>query len=496
MRTLSVGLRIPLAFAVLLSLGLCNGCQGLKNGSTTSPTTGGSLQTSVNHIIFLVQENRSLDHYFGALRQYWASNGYPDQPFNGLPQFPSGSMPSNLGCDSAFAFPPNDCHVDQSSQPVMSFHLQTECTENPSPSWNEGHIDFNLSSPTSGSATLDGFVFSAAHDARNIQPPMSDVNGLRAMGYYDGTDLNYYYFMASNFGTSDAWFAPVMTRSPANHMFLLGGTSQGHVYPLGTNQTIPAPPIFQSLQQAGVTWKIYVHPDASGCTSASCLMGLSYARLFAYGQTILSQYAQNVVPQTQFISDAQNGTLPQVAFLETPSNIGLDEHPSDFDSNPPCCSIQAGASYVESLVNAVMQGPSWKDSIFILTYDEGGGFYDHVAPSTAVSPDGIKPVDLQPGDICTQGSGPTCDFTYTGFRVPMIVISPFTKKNYVSHTTADYTAILKLIEARFGLQSLTARDGAQMDMTEFFDFSNPPWLTPPAPPAQNTGGACYLDHLP
>jgi phospholipase C len=450
----------------------------------------------VNHLIFLVQENRSLDHYFGALRQYWASNGYPDQPFNGLPQFPSGSMPSNLGCDSAFAFPPNDCHVDQSSQPVMSFHLQTECTENPSPSWNEGHIDFNLSSPTSGSATLDGFVFSAAHDARNIQPPMSDVNGLRAMGYYDGTDLNYYYFMASNFGTSDAWFAPVMTRSPANHMFLLGGTSQGHVYPLGTNQTIPAPPIFQSLQQAGVTWKIYVHPDASGCTSASCLMGLSYARLFAYGQTILSQYAQNVVPQTQFISDAQNGTLPQVAFLETPSNIGLDEHPSDFDSNPPCCSIQAGASYVESLVNAVMQGPSWKDSIFILTYDEGGGFYDHVAPSTAVSPDGIKPVDLQPGDICTQGSGPTCDFTYTGFRVPMIVISPFTKKNYVSHTTADYTAILKLIEARFGLQSLTARDGAQMDMTEFFDFSNPPWLTPPAPPAQNTGGACYLDHLP
>jgi len=89
-----------------------------------------------------------------------------------------------------------------------------------------------------------------------------------------------------------------------------------------------------------------------------------------------------------------------------------------------------------------------------------------------------------------------CDFQYTGFRVPLIVVSPFTKKNYVSHTVADYTAILKLIETRFGLPNLTARDAAQMDMTEFFDFANPPWMTPPAPPVQPKPGQCYLDHLP
>jgi phospholipase C len=76
------------------------------------------------------------------------------------------------------------------------------------------------------------------------------------------------------------------------------------------------------------------------------------------------------------------------------------------------------------------------------------------------------------------------------------VISPFTRKHFVSHTPADYTAILKLIETRFGLSALTNRDAAQMTMEEFFDFKNPSWVTPPSPPAQNMGGPCYLDRLP
>jgi phospholipase C len=85
---------------------------------------------------------------------------------------------------------------------------------------------------------------------------------------------------------------------------------------------------------------------------------------------------------------------------------------------------------------------------------------------------------------------------YTGYRVPLIVVSPFTIKHYVSHTVADLTAILKLIETRFGLPSLTARDAHQMNMTEFFDFTNSPWLTPPTPPTQVTSGMCYLNSLP
>jgi phospholipase C len=137
-----------------------------------------------------------------------------------------------------------------------------------------------------------------------------------------------------------------------------------------------------------------------------------------------------------------------------------------------------------------MNSPSWNDSVFFLTYDEPGGTYDHVPALTNVpSPDGIPPQDLNSNDI-------PGDFTRTGFRVPLIVVSPFTVKNLVSHTPMDYTAVLKFVETRFNLPPLTARDSAMPDMTEFFDFVNPPWMTPPSPPAQNMNGACYLDHLP
>jgi phospholipase C len=296
-----------------------------------------------------------------------------------------------------------------------------------------------------------------------------------------------------------------MTRTDPNREFLIAGTSGGYGYPNGSDAQdmalISSPIIFQKLQDAGVSWKIYIHPDASGCTTAQCLFNQSYIQGFAYGQTILKNFPQNLVPISQFKTDAQNGTLPQVAQIEPASAVGLDEHPADSDVNPPCCSVQAGAAYVEDLIGSVMgtatsPSPSWKDSIFILTFDEFGGFYDHVPPHQ-VPGDSSTPIDLMPGDVCTSQTGANCQFNYTGFRVPMIVVSPFTKKNFVSHTPADNTAILKLIEKRFlNGASLTSRDAGEIDMTEFFDFDGVPWRTPPSPPAQNTGGACYLDHLP
>jgi phospholipase C len=224
------------------------------------------------------------------------------------------------------------------------------------------------------------------------------------------------------------------------------------------------------------------------------LLAYSYIQNFTWGQTIPQNYPNSLVPVSQYFTDVQNGTLPQVALIEPASPAGLDEHGSDSDQFP--INIQLGAQYVESLINSLMTSVSWKDSAFILTYDEAGGLYDHVAAQSAKSPDGIKPVDLLPGDICTGASGPNCDFTYTGYRIPLIVVSPYAKKHYVNHTVADYTAILKLIEKRFGLKSLTKRDAAQMNMTGFFNFNFPPWMTPPTPPAQSTSGACYLNQLP
>jgi phospholipase C len=495
--------------------GTCSGqsstCTLTIDGNTHVTATFSSQGTlsALNHIIFLAQENRSFDHYFGALRQYWAQNGFPDQSFDGLPQFnpPSGPppllgpAPSIPGCDPNSP-PPADCVFDPGN-PVTSYHLITQCTENTSPSWNESHADWDYVDPVGMlPATLDGFVWTAGHDARAIQPPFNDSDGIRAMGYYDGSDLNYYYFMASNFATSDRWFNPAMTRTQPNRQYLVAGTSQGYAYPVGTDSQdqalLTAPTIFQELQSAGVTWKIYVNPQGSSCSGPpydpACLLTLSSVSNFAWGQTIPTTYPGNIAPVSQYFTDLQNGTLPQVALMEPASDAGLDEHPSNSDTAPS--NIQLGANYVSSLINGLMGSSSWKDSVFILTYDEFGGLYDHVSPQPAVSPDGIAPVDLLPGDICTQTTGPTCDFVYTGYRLPLIVVSPYARKNYVSHTVADLTAILKLIETRFNVPALTKRDAAQMDMTEFFDFSNPLWLTPPNPPLQNTSGACYLDKLP
>jgi phospholipase C len=381
-------------------------------------------------------------------------------------------------------------------------------------------VDWDYNDPTGNSPYVaNGNVWDAGHDSRNEyyfdNTLQYDTNGVRAMGYYDGGnpndpsdpgDLNYYYFLATQFATSDRWFSPVMSRTELNRDFLIGATSGGYAYPEGDNPAdshqINSPVIYELLQNAGITWKIYVDPAGSPCENnqtADCFYTyLSYVHTFVYGQTVLNQYSQNIVPIAQFFTDLQQGTLPQFAFIEPPSPAGLDEHPADLDKSPACCSVQAGANYASSLINAFMQSQYWKDSALIFTYDEFGGFYDHVAPQPMPSPDGTNnpPVDLHPGDVCTQSGGPLCNFSWTGYRVPLIVISPFTKKNYVSHTVMDTTAYLKFTEMRFGLPNLSQRDAAQADMSEFFDFANPPWMTPPSPPAQHTGGACYLDHLP
>jgi phospholipase C len=483
---------------------------------TADQSVTATFNPGINHIVFLAQENRSFDHYFGELRQWWADNGYPDQAFDGLAQFnpPAGSSPAPSNPPCSNPDPTSHCNADPTGTPVVSDHLPSVCIENPSPSWNESHVDWDYQDPVGKKpATLNGFVQTAANDARENQPPFLDTEGYRAMGYYTGDDLNFYYFMATNFATSDRLFSPVMSRTQPNRMFMMSGTSQGHAYPLGGSDPfdqsqLTAPPIFQALQNAGITWKIYVQPDPEAhgdCppndSTPQCLYldAGSYLQMFTYGKTVINDptLSQNLVPMSQFATDSANGTLPQVAWIESPTDAGLDEHPSVSDSDP--INIQAGAAFVEEQINALMQGKNWSDSVFIFTYDENGGLFDHVSPQPMPSPDGITPQDLRPGDICNgaYGTGPTCDFVFTGYRVPFFIVGPYVKKNYVSHTVADTTAVLKLIETRFGLPALTKRDAAQFDMTEFFDFTSPSWATPPNNvPKQNRGGTCSLQPPP
>ena len=423
----------------------------LLAGCTRGLVTGGSTGdvAAVNHVIFMLQENRSFDTYFGQLNSYRQSQGLPAS-VDGMPA--NASNPADDGTT------------------VTAFKLNTLCIDNLSPAWLESHGDYNRFDPT-GPALMDGFV----HTAQGIAKfeGLKDTAGRRAMGYYDASDLPYHYFMATAFATSDRWFAPMPTNSPPNRIAAFAATTQGHAHE--PTQELTTPTIFHRLSSAGISWKIYYTDTISGGAPADSLDN--------YWPTFAKAHATNIVPISEYLTDVKNGTLPSVAFIETGYFTGRDEHPGSGTN------IQAGQQYVASLANALMASPSWKDSVFFLSYDEGGGTYDHVVPMTAVQPDGIPPRDLtssdQPGD-----------FTRTGFRVPLVVISPFTRKGFVSHTAADYTAVLKFIETRWRLSPLTKRDAAQTDMSEFFDFSNPPWATPPNPPAANVDNSRCYDSLP
>src|SRR6185312_5740651 len=221
--------------------------------------------------------------------------------------------------------------------------------------------------------------------------------------------------------------------------------------------------IFQLLDDNKISWKVYYTTPTTTGADGDATPGQPHSAIFHF-QPFAQNHAANIVSVDQYFTDVKNGTLPQVSFIdELP---GFDEHPGATLSATIHSgnSNQAGAQYAAKIVNALMQSSSWADSVFFLSFDEAGGGYDHVQPMTTVSPDGIPPSDLTPAE--QQYIVPQGDFTRTGFRVPVMVISPFAKKNFVSHTPADHTEILKFIEPRLGLPRLTEREKAQMDMTE------------------------------
>lgn len=438
------------------SLLLVTAC-GSGGGSTSEDGGGGGnpggLKENVNHIVFMFQENRSFDSYFGKLNDYRIAHGF-------------GADVDGL--DKVSPQPPSNPTRDGSGF-VNVFEFVSQCHENVSPGWNESHTQRNRDNPTiTNPPLMDGFVHTAAGFA--INNGFTDVEGLRAMGFYDDTHLPYYYFMATQFATGDRFFSPVMAKTEPNRLFSLAATSAGNI----TVQSAPLSQktIFHLLEEKGISWKIYTTDTGAGATFMSAF------------QPFARDHADKIVPLSQYFTDLNSDTLPAVALIESGYRSGLDEHPNN--------KIQEGAAHVKRIIDALMQSSSWTDSVFILTYDEGGGVYDHVPPAAAVSPDGIPPI-LTPENPNTFGD----NFTMTGFRVPLLVVSPFTKKGFVSHTTMDFTAILKFIETRHDLPNLTARDAAQPDMTEFFDFAGKPWATPPTGiPDQPRDAPCYYTRLP
>ncbi|HXO37258.1 MAG TPA: alkaline phosphatase family protein, partial [Candidatus Acidoferrum sp.] len=403
----------------LLSLAVLTGCQGLGASSgptptpTPSPTPAGTLQ-SVNHIIFMMQENRSFDAYFGKINDYRASLGL-------------GRDADDL--ETSFTNPADD------GDNITNFHLGTSCIFNTTAAWLESHGNanrFNLAE--NAPVLLDGFVHTAAGLATFDGDP--DTKGVRSMGFYTQADLPSPYWFATQFATSDRWYNPEPAQTEATRLYSLAATSQGLVHPpQDSNTQLTAKTIFQLLDAANISWKIYSvdrQPDGKL---------ISNLRNF---QPYASTKEDHIVPISQFFTDVQAGTLPQYSYIEPGFASGRDEHPGKSDN------LQSGAAFMNSLFVALINSVSWKDSIFIQTFDENGGLFDHVSPmidgrpiqelavgttgqavgagkyatDAAImhvpSPDGIKPKDLQASD-------PPDDFVRTGFRVPLIIVSPFAK---------------------------------------------------------------------
>jgi phospholipase C len=280
---------------------------------------------------------------------------------------------------------------------------------------------------------MDGFT------TENVDP--TDPTGSRAMGYFDRQTLPFYYDTANQFAVADRYFASVPGPTFPNRFYLLAGSSFGYIS--NVIQTYDEKTIFESLENAGVSWKIY-------------MASIQVELLFKFVQ----DHPGHVFPISQYYTDAAAGNLPQVTFLESDP---LGSVNSESDEHPPA-NVQVGQKFTHDAMDALVHSPNWSSSAFFLTYDEHGGYYDHVAPPAAVPPDNIPPM-VRPGDPFNQ-------FNLLGVRVPTTVVSPYAKSHYVSHTVFDHTSILKFIETRFGLAPLTARDAAANNMTDMFDFSH------------------------
>ena len=465
---------------VIASLAVMTACQGLGAAPQPSPTpsptpTPVATIASVNHIIIMLQENRSFDSYLGNMTAF-RQHSSPPIPINS-----SDGKIRDLSDAIGFV------NTSPVAGDIAPFRAGSVCTENLSPDWEEHHVQINHANPGAASPTtfdMKGFVPVAYGESQfflNNVPPivLADQTGRRAMGFFDETQLNYYYFMAANFAMSDNLHSPLPANTTPNRMFLHGATSQGFVHI--PSRLLTSKTIWQALDEKGISWKIYVTDfDKSFKT---------YLQFWTYFNQAGVQ--AKIVPLTEYFSDVQAGTLPSVSMIEAGYFSGRDEHTSNINLATGTTSpvnVQVGAEHVASIINALMASQlSWKDSVFLFAFDEGGGVLDHAPPVAVPSPDGIPEQDLLAKDV-DEGAG---NFTMTGVRVPNMIISPFAKKNFVSHAPMDYTAFLKFIETRFGLSALTARDGSMPDMTEFFDFSNGgPWAVPPIPPAQRHDGVC------
>ncbi len=330
---------------------------------------------------------------------------------------------------------PTAANPDDQGNLVRAFPMPSTCQleRAPGQNWNASHIQYD-------DGRNDGFV---------------RASGPVSMGYWTKDDLPFYYGLARTFPLCDRWFGSCLGQTYPNRRFLLTGTAHGLVSTDVSKILAPSPPnglILDQLNAHGIGWRNYY--------SDLPQVGLYRAPIDNDGDKL--------VKIDQFYADAAAGKLPAVSLVDP---LFDKDESEENDAN-----IQLGESFVSRVVDAVMHGPAWSKSLLIWLYDEHGGYYDHVPPPPAIKPDDIPPDIQSPPDL-------PGGYDRYGFRVPAVIISPYARRNYVSHVVHDHTSVLKLIETKWNLPALTFRDANADNLLDSIDFDHQAFREPPKLPA-------------
>jgi phospholipase C len=405
----------------------------IKRAVASSPSCG--TLGDVEHVVILVQENRSFDHYFGCYR---GVRGFAD---------PRALRLTDGSGLSVFAQPgyPGGYHGDH----LYPFHLNSysngECTNDIDHSWGPQHSYWH-------GGRLDGFV--TGHLAVD-----GAGNGPLTMGYYNRSDLQFYYALADAFTLCDGYFCSVIGPTDPNRLYTMSawldpaGTQGGPILSTSSTrveryQTLSWTTMPEQLQARGISWKVYGSVDGDYGDNV-----LPYFKQY-WSNPLLNANAMTPQYPAGFQADVAAGALPQVSWVLAP--LISSEH-------PPAPEI-----FGES----VAAHPAlWAKTALFITYDENGGFFDHVPPPvpTSATPGEyltVRPLPADAGGV----SGPIG----LGFRVPMLVVSPFSRGGFVCHDTFDHTSTLRFLETRFGAEvpNLSRwRRSATGDLTSAFNFA-------------------------
>ena len=422
---------------------------------------GTDLVPQIKHIVVLMMENHSYDNYLGALSG--RGDGFGPRDTGGLHEF--------------------------------STTVQTK--GDPTQSWRACHVQY-------GRGDNDGFFGSVAGDDPSTP-----------LGYWTEKSLPFYYGLAQTFPLADRWFCSCLGPTFPNRRFLIAGTAHGLIddMPFDLIDSPPAGTIFDSLTRNGIHWVNY-HNVRPASILAKRLLGrgglATFRRLMSFQRWIppladavrgnksftadmyplgLAGCVRHLRTTQRFFADVDSGTLPAFSIVDPDFQVFSEENPQD---------IQRGEAFAAEVIDRVMHGPAWESTLLIWTYDEHGGYYDHVPPPAAVAPDQVLPRNLVlTGPPWVRAALRTLfrtefekiedlddavrSYGRLGFRVPAVIVSPYAKPDYVSSTVYDHTSVLKLVEEKWNLPALTERDAAATAPWEALDLSGEPAFGEPPP---------------